>query len=121
MTKTSAYSKLALIPLLIAVALTGIIYLFNGSLRLSAIIAFGTVLVLLLIFVLAIPMQRSALEQRLAKFDINLKSGRINEANLRRMYHSGGRAQMDALMVYRLAHRCSVAEAKAALEQRNPR
>ena len=36
--------------------------------------------------------QRQFLE-RLKKFDIDPEKGRINEANLRRMYHSGGQHQ----------------------------
>ena len=40
--------------------------------------------------------QRQFLE-RLKKFDIDPEKGRINEANLRRMYHSGGQHQKDAI------------------------
>lgn len=40
--------------------------------------------------------QRQFIE-RLKKFDIDPEKGRINEANLRRMYHSGGQHQKDAI------------------------
>lgn len=39
--------------------------------------------------------QRQFLE-RLKKFDIDPEKGRINEANLRRMYHSGGPSRLRA-------------------------
>ena len=43
--------------------------------------------------------QRQFLE-RLKKFDIDPEKGRINEANLRRMYHSGGQHQKDAITLF---------------------
>ncbi|MBP7259165.1 MAG: hypothetical protein KA993_06565, partial [Neisseria sp.] len=42
--------------------------------------------------------QRQFIE-RLKKFDIDPEKGRVNEANLRRMYHSGGQAQKDAITI----------------------
>ena len=51
--------------------------------------------------------QRQFLE-RLKKFDIDPEKGRINEANLRRMYHSGGQHQKDAITLVCLSQKCSV-------------
>lgn len=118
--QSSLYSRFALVAVCLAAALTGIIHLFGPSWQNSAMAAISVVLALLLLAIIIAPIQKRALEQRLAKFNIDLKSGRINEANLRRMYHAGGRAQLDALMVYRLIHRCSIAQAHAAFE-RKPR
>ena len=41
--------------------------------------------------------QQGQFIERLKKFDIDPEKGRVNEANLRRMYHSGGQAQKDAI------------------------
>ncbi len=56
--------------------------------------------------------QRQFIE-RLKKFDIDPEKGRINEANLRRMYHSGGQHQKDAITLICLSQKCSVDEAHA--------
>ena len=53
--------------------------------------------------------QRQFLE-RLKKFDIDPEKGRINEANLRRMYHSGGQHQKDAITLVCLSQKCSADE-----------
>lgn len=50
-----------------------------------------------------------------AQFDIDLKSGKINPANLRRMYFSGGQARKDALLIASQAMHCSVQEAEKQL------
>lgn len=64
--------------------------------------------------------QRQFLE-RLKKFDIDPEKGRINEANLRRMYHSGGQHQKDAVTLICLAQKCSVDEAHAMFKKRPTR
>ena len=64
--------------------------------------------------------QRQFLE-RLKKFDIDPEKGRINEANLRRMYHSGGQHQKDAITLVCLSQKCSVDEAHAIFEKRPTR
>ncbi|KLT72104.1 membrane protein [Neisseria arctica] len=61
--------------------------------------------------------QRQFIE-RLKKFDIDPENGRVNEANLRRMYHSGGQAQKDAVTIICLSRECSVAEAHAMFKKR---
>ena len=51
------------------------------------------------------------------KFDIDPEKGRINEANLRRMYHSGGQHQKDAITLVCLSQKCSVDEAHAIFKK----
>ncbi|MCF7521638.1 hypothetical protein L4G92_06200 [Neisseria sp. ZJ106] len=64
--------------------------------------------------------QRQFIE-RLKKFDIDPEKGRLNEANLRRMYHSGGQHQKDAVTLICLAQKCSVEEAHALFKKRPSR
>jgi len=64
--------------------------------------------------------QRQFIE-RLKKFDIDPEKGRVNEANLRRMYHSGGQAQKDAVTLICLSQKCSVDEAHAMFKKRPTR
>ncbi|EMS2938439.1 hypothetical protein ICR94_000335 [Neisseria gonorrhoeae] len=64
--------------------------------------------------------QRQFIE-RLKKFDIDPEKGRINEANLRRMYHSGGQHQKDAITLICLSQKCSVDEAHAMFKKRPTR
>ncbi len=64
--------------------------------------------------------QRQFIE-RLKKFDIDPEKGRINEANLRRMYHKGGQAQKDAITLICLSQKCSVDEAHAMFKKRPTR
>ena len=61
--------------------------------------------------------QRQFIE-RLKKFDIDPEKGRVNEANLRRMYHSGGQAQKDAVTIICMSQQCSQAEAHAMFKKR---
>ncbi|UOO81441.1 hypothetical protein LVJ83_10860 [Uruburuella testudinis] len=61
--------------------------------------------------------QRQFIE-RLKKFDIDPEKGRVNEANLRRMYHSGGQAQKDAVTIICMSQECSVAEAHEMFKKR---
>ena len=58
---------------------------------------------------------------RLKKFDIDPDKGKVNEANLRRMYHSGGQYQKDAVTLICLAQKCSVDEAHAMFKKRPTR
>ena len=59
--------------------------------------------------------------ERLKKFDIDPEKGRVNEANLRRMYHSGGQEQKDAVTLICLSQKCSVDEAHAMFKKRPTR
>lgn len=53
-----------------------------------------------------------------AKFNIDLKNGKIHPADLRRMYFSGGQARKDALYIASQAMKCSVQEAEKRLSER---
>lgn len=53
-----------------------------------------------------------------AKFNIDLKNGKINPADLRRMYFSGGQARKDALFIATRAMNCSVKEAERRLSEK---
>ena len=53
-----------------------------------------------------------------ARFNIDLKAGKINPADLRRMYFSGGKDRKDALFIASQAMRCSVQEAEKQLSAR---
>ena len=59
--------------------------------------------------------------ERLKKFDIDAEKGKVNEANLRRMYHSGGQYQKDAVTLICLSQKCSVDEAHAMFKKRPSR
>ena len=59
--------------------------------------------------------------ERLKKFDIVPEKGKVNEANLRRMYHSGGQYQKDAVTLICLSQKCSVDEAHAMFKKRPSR
>ena len=53
-----------------------------------------------------------------AKFNIDLKNGKLHPADLRRMYFSGGQARKDALLIASQAMQCSVQEAEKRLSER---
>ena len=59
--------------------------------------------------------------ERLKKFNIDPEKGQVNEANLRRMYHSGGQYQKDAVTLICLSQKCSVDEAHAMFKKRPSR
>lgn len=59
--------------------------------------------------------------ERLKKFDIDPEKGKVNEANLRRMYHSGGQYQKDVVTLICLSQKCSVDEAHAMFKKRPSR
>ncbi len=62
--------------------------------------------------------KQKKLIQSALQFDIDLKSGKINPANLRRMYFTGGQARKDALFIASQAMRCSVQEAEKQLSSK---
>lgn len=72
-------------------------------------------------FVWASRRQQRQFIERLKKFDIDPEKGRVNEANLRRMYHTGGQAQKDAITLICLSQKCSVDEAHAMFKKRPTR
>ena len=65
--------------------------------------------------------QQRLFVERLKKFDIDPEKGKVNEANLRRMYHSGGQYQKDAVTLICLSQKCSADEAHAMFKKRPSR
>lgn len=63
-------------------------------------------------------METKKLIDNAARFNIDLKAGKINPADLRRMYFSGGKDRKDALFIASQAMRCSVQEAEKQLSAR---
>ncbi len=59
--------------------------------------------------------KQKKLVESAAQFNIDLKNGKINPADLRRMYFSGGKARHDALFIASRAMNCSVQEAERQL------
>lgn len=53
-----------------------------------------------------------------AKFNIDLKNGKVHPADLRRMYFSGGNNRKDALLIASRAMNCSVQEAEKRLSEK---
>lgn len=53
-----------------------------------------------------------------ARFNIDLKNGKIHPADLRRMYFSGGNDRKDALLIASRAMNCSVQEAEKRLREK---
>lgn len=53
-----------------------------------------------------------------AKFNIDLKAGKVHPADLRRMYFSGGQNRKDALLIASRAMNCSVQEAEKKLSEK---
>ncbi len=64
--------------------------------------------------------QQGQFIERLKKFDIDPEKGRVNEANLRRMYHSGGQAQKDAITIICMSQECSVEKRTLCLKNAPP-
>ncbi|MDO4877846.1 MAG: hypothetical protein Q3966_00930 [Neisseria sp.] len=102
----------------IAAAIIGILVLFGvrwwvailSVLILIAALLFGTVWVF--------KRQQREFVARLKSFNIDAQSGRVNPADLRRMYNSGGQAQKDAVMIYCMANNnCPEAEAHKAFKE----
>lgn len=53
-----------------------------------------------------------------AKFNIDLKNGKVHPADLRRMYFSGGEDRKNALLIASRAMNCSVQEAEKRLSEK---
>ena len=63
-------------------------------------------------------LRQKRLLESAAKFNIDLKKGKIHPADLRRMYFTGGKARKDALYIASQAMNCSVQEAEKRLSER---
>ncbi|QMT32833.1 magnesium transporter [Conchiformibius steedae DSM 2580] len=98
------------------IALTA--YLLNAPWWLALIIGVGAVAALVGGATGAMYWKQKKLIASAAKFNIDLKNGKLHPADLRRMYFSGGQARKDALLIASQAMQCSVQEAEKRLSER---
>lgn len=110
--------RLAGLILLATAVLSLILVLFTDSWPIAIAIAVVIMAAASGGFVWSSRRQQRQFIERLKKFDIDPEKGRINEANLRRMYHRGGQAQKDAITLICLSQKCSVDEAHAMFKKR---
>ncbi len=97
---------------LIAAVLIGILILFGVTWWIAVASVLAVLAVIAAIVVFTIKRQRRQFTERLKTFDIDPNSGKINPADLKRMYNSGGLNQKDAVTIYRAANNnCSEEEA----------
>lgn len=113
--------RLAGLILLATAVLSLILVLFTDSWPIAIAIAVVIMAAASGGFVWSSRRQQRQFIERLKKFDIDPEKGRINEANLRRMYHRGGQAQKDAITLICLSQKCSVDEAHAMFKKRPSR
>lgn len=113
--------RLAGLILLATAVLSLILVLFTDSWPIAIAIAVVIMAAASGGFVWSSRRQQRQFIERLKKFDIDPEKGRINEANLRRMYHRGGQAQKDAVTLICLSQKCSVDEAHAMFKKRPSR
>lgn len=113
--------RLAGLILLATAVLSLILVLFTDSWPIAIAIAVVIMAAASGGFVWSSRRQQRQFIERLKKFDIDPEKGRINEANLRRMYHRGGQAQKDAITLICLSQKCSVDEAHAMFKKRTSR
>lgn len=100
-------------------AVFGLIAYLSGAAWWLAIII-GVLVVALIVGIATGTMywKQKKLIENAAKFNIDLKKGKIHPADLRRMYFSGGQARKDALLIASQAMQCSVTEAEKRLSER---
>ncbi len=97
---------------LIAAVLIGILILFGVTWWIAVASVLAVLAIIAAIVVFTIKRQRRQFTERLKAFDIDPNSGKINPADLKRMYNSGGLNQKDAVTIYRAANNnCSEEEA----------
>ncbi|MDK4525482.1 magnesium transporter [Kingella kingae] len=110
--------RMVLIWVIMATVIGFIAYLFGASWWLSIII--GIVLVAAIVggATGTVYWKQKKLVEHAAKFNIDLKNGKIHPADLRRMYFTGGQARKDALYIASQAMKCSVVEAEKRLSER---
>ncbi|MDK4537488.1 magnesium transporter, partial [Kingella kingae] len=91
--------RMVLIWVIMATVIGFIAYLFGASWWLSIII--GIVLVAAIVggATGTVYWKQKKLVEHAAKFNIDLKNGKIHPADLRRMYFTGGQARKDALYI----------------------
>ncbi|WP_107687498.1 hypothetical protein [Neisseria wadsworthii] len=95
-----------------AAVVIGILILFGVTWWIALLSVLGVIAVVALIAYIIIRRQRKKFTDTLKAFNIDPQSGRVNPADLKRMYNSGGDAQKQAVLIYRMANNnCPEAEA----------
>ncbi|MDO4997370.1 MAG: hypothetical protein Q4E16_01845 [Neisseria sp.] len=103
---------------ILAAVIIGILILFGVTWWIALVSVLVAVAVLALAAWWWIKRQRRQFVERLKKFNIDPEGGKINPADLRRMYNTGGQAQKDAVMIYCMANNnCPEAEAHKAFKE----
>lgn len=95
-----------------AAVVVAILILFGVTWWIALLSVLGVIAVIALIAYIVIRRQRKKFTDTLKAFNIDPQSGRVNPADLKRMYNSGGDAQKQAVMIYRMANNnCPEADA----------
>ena len=110
--------RVVLIWLIMASVIAVIAYLFGAAWWLAAIIGVVAVAAIVAGATGTLYLRQKRLLESAAKFNIDLKKGKIHPAELRRMYFTGGKARKDALYIASQAMNCSVQEAEKRLSER---
>jgi len=107
--------RVVLIWLIMASVIAVIAYLFGAAWWLAVIIGVVAVAAIVAGATGTLYLRQKRLLESAAKFNIDLKKGKIHPADLRRMYFTGGKARKDALYIASQAMNCSVQEAEKRL------
>ena len=106
---------------IIAAVITGILILFGVRWWVAVLSVLLAAAIIALLAVWAVKRQRKQFADRLKAFNIDLENGRVNPADLRRMYNSGGQAQQDAVLIYCMANNnCPPDEAHKFFKETSP-
>ena len=97
---------------LIAAVIIGLLILIGVTWWVAVLSVLVAIAVAAAVTVFVVKRQRKQFTERLMSFNIDPNAGRVNPADLKRMYNSGGQNQKDAVTIYRAANNnCSEAEA----------
>lgn len=103
---------------IIAAVVIGILILFGVRWWVALLSVLAAIGVIALLAVWVIRKQRREFTERLKSFNIDPEGGKVNPADLRRMYNSGGQARKDAVQIYCMANNnCPEAEAHKAFKE----
>lgn len=113
--------RLAGLILLATAVLSLILVLFTDSWPIAIAIAVVVMAAAVSGFYWYSSRQQRQFIERIKKFGIDPEAGKVREADLRRMYHSGGQAQKDAISIICMSQKCSVEEAHKMFKSRPTR
>lgn len=101
-----------------ALVIIGILILFDVTWWIAILSVLLTIALIALFAWFMLKRQRKQFIERIKAFNIDPEGGRINPADLRRMYNSGGQAKKDAVMIYCMANNnCPESEAHKAFKE----